>query len=193
MLWSRYALFFAFISSFFLFFFVLAKFNSNSHLLRVALEICSPMSCWQLGDVISNFRYAIRKKGKGNDVKNILITIMQNATPLFESMDILVSMLSIHIQHLHSLTLCFPFPLSILFFASLFCTDYLQQNQGNSFVYVKYATLSEYYDALQAVPNIVWPENHGNDFFPLFESLYWTVIPPSPSPSLLPLPSSYLF
>eukprot|EP00026_Physarum_polycephalum_P001546 Phypoly_transcript_01548.p1 GENE.Phypoly_transcript_01548~~Phypoly_transcript_01548.p1 ORF type:complete len:1071 (+),score=169.08 Phypoly_transcript_01548:77-3289(+) len=52
--------------------------------------------------------------------------------------------------------------------------NYLQQNQDKSFVYVKYATLSEYYDALLAVPNVTWPENHGNDFFPLFESLYWT-------------------
>jgi hypothetical protein len=52
--------------------------------------------------------------------------------------------------------------------------DYLQKNEDNVFVYVQYATLSEYYDALLAVPNVDWPENHGNDFFPLLESLYWT-------------------
>ena len=134
MLWSRYALLFVFISSFFLFFFVLTKFYSNSHLLRVALEICSPMSCWQLGDVISNFRYAIRKKGKGNKtknhqrnkyVKNILITIMQNATPLFESMDILVSMLSTHINTCTRLLFVFPslslFSVLLLFFVQITC------------------------------------------------------------------------
>jgi hypothetical protein len=52
--------------------------------------------------------------------------------------------------------------------------NYLQQNQGTTFIYVKYATLSEYFSAVMATPNITYPTNYGGDFFPLFESLYWT-------------------
>ena len=76
---------------------------------------------------------------------------MQNATAMFHSMDILVS--------------------------------YLQQNTKNNGVHVNYTLLSDYFDAVWAAgekEDVQWPQNSGSDFFPLFESLYWTVyiLPP---------------
>ena len=82
-----------------------------------------------------------------------LYYLMQNATAMFHSMDILVS--------------------------------YLQQNTKNNGVHVNYTLLSDYFDAVWAAgekEDVQWPQNSGSDFFPLFESLYWTVytFPPSP-------------
>lgn len=61
--------------------------------------------------------------------------------------------------------------------------DYLQQTQDTTQVFVKYATLSDYFSAMWAgssASNITYPTNYGSDFFPLDEDLFWTVCPPSP-------------
>ncbi len=52
--------------------------------------------------------------------------------------------------------------------------EYLQQEQDQTGVYVKYGTLSEYYDALWA-ENITYFTERYNDYFPLDEGDYWTV------------------
>lgn len=52
---------------------------------------------------------------------------------------------------------------------------YLQKEQDTTHVYVKYATLSDYFTALMSVSGISYPTNNGGDFFPLLQDLYWTV------------------
>lgn len=55
---------------------------------------------------------------------------------------------------------------------------YLQNNQENTGVFVNYTLLSDYFAAVKESgenENIEWPFNEGTDFFPLDETLYWTV------------------
>ncbi len=52
--------------------------------------------------------------------------------------------------------------------------DYLQKEQAQTGVYVKYGTLSEYYDALWAA-NATYPTEKYNDYLPLDQGDYWTV------------------
>jgi hypothetical protein len=54
----------------------------------------------------------------------------------------------------------------------------MQQNEGTSFIYVKYATLSEYFTAARAVTGVQYPTDVGGDFFPLLDGKYWTVFIP---------------
>ncbi len=80
---------------------------------------------------------------------------------MFHSMDILMSM--------------WIFIFSPFLYPLIPPLDYMQQNQDTTHIYVKYATLSEYFAAVMATPNISYPTNTGGDFFPLDEQLYWTV------------------
>ena len=139
-----------------------------------------------------------KKEESKTRFKSIILTVYQNATADFHSMDILVSMSTL---------------LLIFLLLSLFCLlppafppliekiDYLQQNEAKTNIFVKYATLSDYFAAVKAVPDMTFPSDNGDDFFPLNESGFWTVIHLFPSISaslafliLLPcLPSSFYF
>lgn len=53
--------------------------------------------------------------------------------------------------------------------------DFLQQYENVTKVYVKYATLSEYFDALWANDEIEYGTLKNQDFFPYFYQGYWVV------------------
>lgn len=62
----------------------------------------------------------------------------------------------------------------------------MQQQQNTTHMYVKYATLSEYFAEVMSLTQYTYPTNNGGDFFPLDEIVYWTVpLSPLPLPSLL--------